>query len=302
MTGAGSAFAPALQPPRRKPHGNYMRIAIRHQLSVTPPPGTGQAVLHLLLTPSSGPTQTVEHWAIDSDGIDTAGTFTDAYGNAVHLVNQTRPEGDITVTVSGSIITKDTHGVLGRPGGEPVPALYTRITPLTRAPITLYGKFRNSKESRLNVLHALMARVGETLGLPEEATEQPATQMQANGAQSQSQSQSSDQPADEPVLPPASDYAHSFIAGARALDIPARYVTGYLVDAEGTSAFHAWAEAYDDRLGWIGFDACLQLCPTDRHVRLAVGLDALSAQPLRAAPAGEGVRTVHVEVAGASGQ
>lgn len=281
-----------------------MRIAIRHQLSLTPPTGTGQVVLHLLLTPKSGPTQTIENWSIDIDGIDTAGTFTDAYGNAVHLVNQAHPEGDITVTVSGTVITKDAHGVLGRPGGEPVPALYTRITPLTRAPVTLYGKFRNSKETRLSVLHALMARVGETLGLPDKAEEAPPTQMQANGAQSQIQGQnpSPDEQAAEIALPPASDYAHSFIAAARALDIPARYVTGYLADAEGTSAFHAWAEAYDDHLGWIGFDAYLQLCPTDRHIRLATGLDALSTQPLRAAPAGDGVRTVHVEVAGASGQ
>ena len=300
MSRAGPALALALQP-SAKPTGRFMRIAIRHQLSVTPPPGTGQAVLHLLLTPKTGPTQTVGDWSIEIDGIDTAATFTDAYGNAVHLVNQTHPEGDITVTVSGTVVTKDAHGVLGRPAGEPVPALYTRITPLTRAPITLYGKFRNSKESRLNVLHALMARVGETLGLPEEPAEPSSTQMQADGAQSQSQGQSSE-PAPELVLPPASDYAHSFIAGARALEIPARYVTGYLVDAEGTSAFHAWAEAFDDRLGWIGFDACLQLCPTDRHVRLAVGLDGLSTQPLRAAPAGDGVRTDHVEVAGALAQ
>lgn len=276
-----------------------MRIAIRHQLSVTPPPGTGQAVLHLLLTPKTGPTQTVEDWSIDIEGIDTAAKFTDAYGNAVHLVNQTRPEGDISVTVSGTIITRDAHGVLGRPGGEPVPALYTRITPLTRAPVTLYGKFRNSRETRLSVLHALMERVGETLGLPEAADDEAPTQIQTDGAQSQSQSSKT---APDAVLPPVSDYAHAFIAAARALDIPARYVTGYLVDAEGTSAFHAWAEAFDDHLGWIGFDAYLQLCPTDRHVRLAVGLDALSTQPLRAAPAGEGVRTVEVDVASASGQ
>jgi transglutaminase-like putative cysteine protease len=65
-------------------------------------------------------------------------------------------------------------------------------------------------------------------------------------------------------------------------------VTGYLVGAlEGQAAFHAWAEAYDEALGWIGFDPMLQLCPTDRHVRLATGLDALGARPLRMVPADE---------------
>ena len=53
----------------------------------------------------------------------------------------------------------------GRGGGGPVPALYKRITPLTKASASLYGKFRGSKDSRIDILHALMARVGETLGV-----------------------------------------------------------------------------------------------------------------------------------------
>ena len=52
-------------------------------------------------------------------------------------------------------------------------------------------------------------------------------------------------------------------------------------------AFHAWAEAYDEGLGWIGFDARLQICPADRHVRLAAGLDASGTRPVRMVPAGD---------------
>lgn len=256
-----------------------MRISIRHQLSITPAPGAAHAVLQLLLTPQSGPTQRVDSWSVEMAGISPEGRFTDAFGNLAHLVNQSRPEGASVCMVSGTVDTTDTHGVLGRPGGEPVPALYKRITGLTRAPVALYGRFRGSKESRLDVLHALMARVGEALGMA------PAQgQMQANGAQSQTSTAS--------VLPPASDYVHGFIGACRALDIPARYVTGYLYGAgqEG-HALHAWAEAHDDALGWIGFDPVLQLCPKDRHIRLAVGLDAAGTQPVRLVPAGD-IRTV----------
>ena len=260
-----------------------MRISIRHQMSMTPPPGTGHAVLQLLLTPQTGPGQTVESWRVDMAGIGNAGRFTDAFGNAAHLVNQSRPEGPLTVTVQGVVETHDSNGVLGRVAGEPVPALYTRVTGLTKAPAALYGKFRGSKESRLDLLHALMARVGDVLGM----AEQP-TQMQANGAQSQSAGG---------ALPPASDYAHGFVGACRALDIPARYVTGYLAGAEdGLPAFHAWAEAYDEALGWIGFDARLQICPTNRHVRLTAGLDASGTRPVRMVPAGD-VGDVEVSVA-----
>ena len=265
-----------------------MRISIRHQLSVTPPQGTAHAVLQLLLTPQSGPTQKVESWSVEMAGIGNAGRFTDAFGNTAHLVNQSKPEGALLVTVKGVVETTDRHGVLGRPGGEPVPALYRRLTGLTKVPASLHAKFRGSKDSRLDILHGLMTRVGELLGTAEQPVQ---TQMAADGSQSQSQGGGA------LVLPPAADYAHAFIGACRALDIPARYVTGYLAGAEdGVSAFHAWAEAHDEGLGWIGFDPLLQLCPTDRHVRLAVGLDATGAQPVRIVPAGDGVATTEVSV------
>lgn len=271
-----------------------MRISIRHQLSITPPAGAAHAVLQVLLTPLSGPTQKVESWSLEMPGIGNAGRFIDAYGNTAHLVNQSKPEGALDVTVKGVVTTNDRHGVLGRIGGEPVPALYKRMTPLTKASTALYGKFRGSKDSRLDVLHGLMARVGELLGT-DEPPAPTQSQMAADGSQSQSQGQG--QGGESKSHAGASGYAHAFIGGARALDIPARYVTGYLVAAEdGLSGVHAWAEAYDEALGWIGFDALLQLCPTDRHVRLAVGLDALGAQPIRAVPAGDGVTEVDVSV------
>jgi len=281
-----------------------MRISIRHRLSTTPPPGSANAVLHLLLTPQSGPTQTVESWSVQMEGIDRAGRFTDAYGNGAHLVNQRQPDGDLVVTVEGIVATVDRHGVYGKGGPGPVPALFKRVTPLTKAPVSLYGRFRGSKDSRLDVLHALMARVGEVLHSPA-AVLQSQSQSQSQGGQSQSQSQSQgsansadgeEAPPDLP-RPPATDYAHAFIGAARALDIPARYITGYITgDEDDHAAFHAWAEAYDEGLGWVGFDAMLGLCPTDRHVRLAVGLDGNSAQPLRAVPAGDGPTEISVSV------
>lgn len=264
-----------------------MRIEIDHRLNLSFPPGSGQLVLHLLLTPPSGAGQSVESWSVEVAGIGNAGRFKDGFGNAVHLVNQPRPEGEVAIAARGVVTTEDINGVLGRPAGEPVPALYKRVTTLTKAPVTLWSKFRNARDSRLDVLHALMARVGETLGLPEDET--APGQMQATGEQSQSQAKG------EAELPPASDYAHLFIGAARALDIPARYICGYLAGSKGQAgSLHAWAEAFDDGLGWIGFDPRHQICPTERYVRLAVGLDAETALPVRAVPVGEVTQQVVV--------
>ena len=81
------------------------------------------------------------------------------------------------------------------------------------------------------------------------------------------------------------DHAHIFISAARTLGVPARYVTGYLVLASRTpasEAHHAWAEAWVESLGWVGFDVANRICPTERYVRLACGLDAGYAAPISA--------------------
>ena len=67
------------------------------------------------------------------------------------------------------------------------------------------------------------------------------------------------------------DFAHLGITFARALGIPARFVSVYALDLVPQD-FHAVFEAY---LGgrWYVFDAT-RLCPIDRVVKIAVGRDA----------------------------
>ena len=80
------------------------------------------------------------------------------------------------------------------------------------------------------------------------------------------------------------DLAHVFIAAARSLAIPARYVGGYFHREDGANeqeAGHAWDEAFVPALGWVAFDPANGICATDAHVRVAIGLDYLGAAPLR---------------------
>ena len=46
--------------------------------------------------------------------------------------------------------------------------------------------------------------------------------------------------------------------------------------------------AFDEMngLGWVGFDPANGGCPTERYIRLATGLDASSAAPIRGAQRG----------------
>jgi transglutaminase-like putative cysteine protease len=269
-----------------------MKIAIRHDLSLVLGPGVQRGVEHLLLTPQSGPTQNVLGWSIEMPGIETAATFIDGFGNRAHLVSQVKPEAELLIAVSGTIETIDRNGVIGKPWGDTPPALYRRPTAETKPIGAITSKFRTAPRTgadRIPLLHALMTRVAEVIGGPEEAPAQAQSQTGDDATHSQSQSQSQSAPeastTEAAPRPPASAYAHAFIGTARALEIPARYVSGYLALAEdGATALHAWVEAWDDGLGWIAFDPMLGYCPTDRHVRIAVGLDAASTPMVRSVP------------------
>jgi transglutaminase-like putative cysteine protease len=102
------------------------------------------------------------------------------------------------------------------------------------------------------------------------------------------------------------DHAHIFISAARVMGVPARYVNGYFLTEtdEPSEAHHAWAEAYIEGLGWLGFDPANRICPTDHYVRLACGLDAGSAAPIRGTRRGgtDEVLDVLVEVQQQSAQ
>jgi transglutaminase-like putative cysteine protease len=91
---------------------------------------------------------------------------------------------------------------------------------------------------------------------------------------------------------------HVFVAAARAVDIPARYVGGYFLRTDGPEqeAGHAWAEAYVGGVGWIGFDPANAVCADRRHIRVAVGRDYLEAAPIRGARFGGGGETLAVQV------
>src|SRR6185312_11686430 len=85
--------------PQRSPHRGavgklqflLMQISVRHEL-VVPIASGGRTVAHVLLTPLSGPGQTVLGWSIEMPGIETASRFTDAFGNRALLISQPRAE------------------------------------------------------------------------------------------------------------------------------------------------------------------------------------------------------------------
>jgi transglutaminase-like putative cysteine protease len=92
------------------------------------------------------------------------------------------------------------------------------------------------------------------------------------------------------------DFAHLAIACARALGIPARYVSGYMetVPPEGAEklvgadATHAWFALYDPTHGWLEFDPTNETVPDPRYITLAWGRDYSDVAPIRGVVRGGG--------------
>ncbi len=99
------------------------------------------------------------------------------------------------------------------------------------------------------------------------------------------------------------DLSHIAVALLRRLDLPARYVSGYLApaasDLDGgaaSSATHAWVEVLLPQLGWVGFDPTNDIEAGERHVRVAVGRDYADVPPARGVCKGMAGSTLTVTV------
>jgi transglutaminase-like putative cysteine protease len=87
---------------------------------------------------------------------------------------------------------------------------------------------------------------------------------------------------------------------ARALGIPARYVSGLVhPDAQrfrGYSQTHAWAELYFPTAGWIGFDPTNRCIVSGNFVKVAYGRDYHDVPPNKGIYRGKAEEAIEVRV------
>jgi transglutaminase-like putative cysteine protease len=97
------------------------------------------------------------------------------------------------------------------------------------------------------------------------------------------------------------DFAHILLVMLRLLNIPARYVSGYVCphdnNQRGEGATHAWVDAYIPFFGWIGLDPTNNCIVNDSHVRLAIGRKFSDCSPVKGTYKGTAKQTLEVGVA-----
>jgi transglutaminase-like putative cysteine protease len=264
-----------------------MRIRISHLTSYRYEMPAAGVIQMLRLTPRNHDGQYVARWRIDVSTDCRLDQHEDAFGNITHAFTAEGPFGELTVAVEGEVETRDTQGVVRGAVERFPPSLYLRETPLTSPDANIAAFAAASREaasgSVLSLLHHMLARLHREMTFGS-ATTQTTTPAAAAFALKHGVCQ---------------DLAHVFIAAARSLTIPARYVGGYFRREDGVAeqeAGHAWAEAFVPDLGWVAFDPANGICATDAHVRVAVGLDYLGAAPLRGTRYGGAGEVLSVKV------
>ncbi|MEI6485214.1 MAG: transglutaminase family protein [Sphingomonadales bacterium] len=242
-------------------------------------------VLQLLrLQPSGHDGQHIVHWRIDSDCDGHLRASEDAFGNVTHMFYPDGLVNRLALHVTGEVDTRETHGVLTGTH-EPLPAMaWLRQSDLTRpdAGVQALARQIDSGDALANC-HRLTAHLFAAMSFDPDATHAHSDAAHALAIRAGV----------------CQDYAHIFLSVVRTLGIPARYVSGHLVRADGMitqPAGHAWAEALIPDLGWVAFDPTNGVCATEAYLRVAVGLDYRDAAPVRGARRGGGMETMAVAV------
>lgn len=263
-----------------------MRLQIVHETRYAYEQPARGIMQILRLTPRDHEGQHVVRWRIEpgAEGKLTSGS--DHFGNVVHVFSADEPVAELAILASGEVETSDVAGVV-RQAVERVPDdCYLRSTGPTEADeaIRAFAEAHRAGVGRtLATLHNLMGAVHEAIRFDRDPTQVGTTAAEAfalgRGV--------------------CQDMSHIFIAAARHLGIPARYVSGYVLPPEGVvtqQTGHAWAEALVPDLGWVGFDPTHLTCPTQSHVRVAIGLDSYEAAPVRGSRRGGGLETMTVRL------
>lgn len=263
-----------------------MRLRIEHTTRYEFERPVAHGLQRLRLTPKCTQGQKVLDWEMTLEGAVRQVEYDDHNHNRTTLISVEPGAERVEVRCRGLVGTADNHGVIGHHSGHmPLWAFLsqsalTRPGPKVRA---IMSGIDVPRDETLPMLHRLSSLVLEAVAyVPGE------TSVHTSG--------------EEAALLGAGvcqDHAHIFIGAARALGIPARYVSGYLMmnDRIDQEATHAWAEAHVENLGWVGFDVSNAISPDERYVRVATGRDYSEAAPVTGISWGAGESVLDVRLA-----
>ncbi len=258
-----------------------MRLRVDHETRYSYDAPVAYGLQQTRLRPKDSRGQKVLDWNVTIEGGKIELHYEDHNRNMVDLVGIEPGRTETAIRCVGLVENTASDGVVGEHQGFLPLWHFKRSSPLTKAGEgirKLVSAFEDADKTSVGLGHDLSAAILEAVDYQGGNTHTGTTAEEAlKGGQGVCQ-----------------DHAHVFCSAARLLGLPARYVSGYLMmnDRVEQDASHAWAEAFFDGIGWVGFDISNGYSPDERYIRVATGIDFTEAAPIngmRMGGSGEGV-------------
>ena len=258
-----------------------MQMHIRHETRYRYERPVKYSVQSLHLTPRRDLSQRALAWNIIAPGRRLEQI--DAYGNISHLLTVEEPHREIRIIVHGIVETAEAEA--RQDDGPLSPLAYLASTKLT-LPNEDLKAFAQEALKKVDDPKARAQALAEAVSLAVKYK---------SGASDVQDSAAVAFKSGEGVC---QDHAHVYIASARAVGMPARYVSGYIYTGDtNDAASHAWVDVWlGAELGWQSMDVTHKRPAVRTYCRLAVGRDYLDAAPVRGVRQGGGGEKMEANV------
>ena len=246
-----------------------MKLTIQNTLTYQFSSPVTYGMQRLRLWPREEIDQHILNWNIDYIGAKEQVHYKDHYGNDCRLITFVPGVNEITIRVRGTVKTKSKQNRLSKPTEICPLWFYQAQTDLTSPGKSIqdFCRFWNStellrmdtcKELARAIKNEMEYKIGETDVL---TTAEQSFRKKIGVCQ---------------------DFTHIFLSCMRELNIPARYVSGYLRmdETKIQNATHAWAEVFFNDFGWVGFDIANNIDVDERYIVLAKGCDYHDVNPV----------------------
>lgn len=239
-----------------------MKLMVNHQTHYAYSQIARNSVQSIKMMPQSSKHQQIETWQMSVPGQTSCQR--DAFNNVWMTATQRHEYRNMTIMAQGVVQLSNTE--LGCVESDVSPLLMLQTTPMTACDAAMLDFARSviSIKNRQQLI-ALAEQVLQRITYQAASTLVTTSAIVAFHAQ-------------QGVC---QDHTHVFIAMCRALQLPARYVSGYLYNQNQPHlASHAWAEVFIDN-AWYCFDISNQHFSPKNHIYVAVGRDYLDVAPIR---------------------
>jgi transglutaminase-like putative cysteine protease len=200
-----------------------MRICVSHQTTYRYNAPAGSVIQMLRLTPRNHDGQHIADWRVDVSADCRLEQHEDAFGNITHAFTAEGPFSELSVQVEGEVETRDTQGVVRGAVERFPPSLYLRETALTAPDADIAALAASVRAAAgpepLQLLHAMLERLHDELRYDVDPTHTATTAAEAFALK----------------CGVCQDLTHIFIAAARTLGIPSRYIGGYVRRSDGVA-------------------------------------------------------------------